>query len=106
MDKLYELMAGILGVIYPKIVFDAQGLTTLLLPCLLITLAGLAVTLLLKLNANARRFAYAAVVIAMIAMIAASAFFPVTLKHAGDFAAEQIHQRIDVQETEAPDTPG
>ncbi len=106
MDKLNELMAGILGAIYPQIVFDAQGLTALLLPCLLAVLAGLAVTILLKFNANARRFAYVAVVVAMIVMIAASAFFPVTLKQAGDFAAEQIRQRIDVQETEAPGTPG
>lgn len=105
MDKLTGLTAGALNAVYPNIVFDAQGLTSLLLPCLLIVLVSLAVTLLLKLNANARRFAYVAVVIAMIVMIAASSFFPVTLKQAGDFAAEQIHQRIDVQETEDSGTP-
>ena len=104
-DKLNGLMAGALNVIYPQIVFDAQGLTALLLPCLLAVLAGLIIMLLMKLNTNTRRFAYMPAVIAMIVMIAASSFFPVTLKQAGDFTMQQL-QQFDAQETEASNEPG
>ena len=103
MDKINELTAGILNAIYPQIVFDAQGLTALLLPSLIAVLIGLVILLLMKLSSSARRFAYVPVVIVLIAMIAANSFFPITLKQIGDFTAQQV-QQLNAQTEEAPDT--
>ena len=97
-DKLSELLAGVLGALYPHIVFDTKGLLNLLLPCLVVVFVGLLVTIILKFVRSSRRFAYLSVVIALIAMMTVSSYFPVTLIHAGEFAAEQIQQHIETEE--------
>ena len=45
MDNLSSLLARILAAVYPSVTMDAQGLANILLPCLIILLIGLVITL-------------------------------------------------------------
>ncbi len=94
MDNLSSPLARILTAVYPSVTMDTQGLANILLPCLIILLIGLVITLVMKILPSVRRYAYVALVVICIAMIAASSFFPVTLTHAGQFVAGQIQEQI------------
>lgn len=93
MDNLSSLLARILTAVYPSVTMDTQGLANILLPCLIIAAIGLVITLIMKILPGVRRYAYVVLAVVFIGLIATSAFFPVTLAHAGQFAADQI-QRI------------
>lgn len=97
-DIVSNWLERILHVFYPGIMFDAAGLTNLLLPCLAIVFISLIVSILIKLNARARRFAYLPVIIALIVTITLSSFFPVSLTQAGQYAVQQIHQTDSTKE--------
>ncbi|MBR3107352.1 MAG: hypothetical protein IKH30_09245 [Clostridia bacterium] len=99
MEKLSELLTGVLLFFYPGVVFDAEGLTSLLLPCLAIVLLGLIISLFMKIPRASRRFAYLPIVIALIVSIAASAFFPASVMQAGSYAMEQVQLITSAQET-------
>ena len=73
---------------------------------LLVCLLGLVISLLMKPATGSRRYSHVPVLLALIAMIAASAYFPVTLVNAGSFAVDQIReqrQRFTVEETALPE---
>lgn len=101
MNLLSEMLEKALQAIYPGIMFDAEGLTSLLFPCLAIVLIGLIISLLMKIPSASRRFAYLPVIIALIVTIAASSFFPASMMQAGNGIAEQLPQISTAQE-EAP----
>ena len=94
MDNLSALLARILTAVYPSVTMDAQGLANILLPCLIIAVIGLVITLIMKILPGVRRYTYVALAVVFIALITASSFFPVTLAHAGQFAAGQIQEQI------------
>ena len=94
MNQVSEMLSNALQAVYPGIVFDTEGLASLLLPCLAIVLVGLIITLLMKIPRKTRRFAYLLVTIALIAMIAASAFIPASLMHIGEYAVEKLQQTV------------
>lgn len=98
MNQLSELLADVLKTFYPNVVFDTEGLTYLLLPCLGVVLISLIISLFMRLYRGARRFAYLPVTIAVIVMIALTAFFPSSLMQAGEYAANQIQQTFSAQE--------
>ena len=103
MSLLSDCLTSLLKLIYPGVAFDIAGLCRLLLPILIAFAVSLAVYLVLKLLPGARRYAYTAVAAALIALIAAVMYFPVSLSQAGDFAADQIEQRLSQMQDSAQD---
>ncbi len=103
MSLLSDCLTSLLKLIYPGVAFDIAGLCRLLLPILIVFAVSLAVYLVLKLLPSARRYAYTAVAAALIALIAAVMYFPVSLSQAGDFAADQIEQRLSQMQDSAQD---
>ena len=108
MDAISDLLADILNSFYPDVVFDVEGLARLLIPCLAVVIAAVAVWLVLKMFPISRRVAYIPMVAALIVMMAVLAFFPATLSKAGDKMVERINQQIvnsQPPEGELTDTP-
>ncbi len=85
-ETVADMLSSLLNTIYPNVVFDTPGIARMLAPCLLALAAALVIYLLMKIIPRLRRFAYIPVAAVLIALIAFSAFLPVTRSRAGDAA--------------------
>lgn len=102
-DVIQNALTWLLNLLYPGVEFDTAGMTGIVGSCLIVVVAALAVYILLKCFPDIRRFAHVAVVTALIALIAATAFFPGTLVQAGGYAADWLEQHYWAQEEEVPE---
>lgn len=97
MSQPSEMLEKVLHALYPGIIFDTEGLVSLLLPCVAIVLLGLIFSLLMKFSRLSRRSSFLPVVIALIVAIVASSFFPVSLMHIGQGIMNQLQQTMAAQ---------
>lgn len=103
MDTAKDILAKVLGFIYPDVPFDTEGLVRMLVPCALVLAAALILYLLLKCFYGTRRFAHTVLTAALIVLISASAFFPEKLAQAGDYAAGWLQERFWAEKEQTPE---
>lgn len=105
MDFFIDALSNVLNGFYPEVVFDYSGLSRMLLPCLIVILAAIAIGLVVKLFADIRRYSYVPVIAALIVLIAVCSFFPATLMQTGDHAANIIEQQLAPEQDETGEKP-